>query len=304
MAKGIAAHPASWGVFSWNVGQSKPWADVLDEMADAGYGGVELGRFGFLPTDPAQLGSALAERHLQLAAGFVVAPLDDPDALAETLAHSREICSLLAAVGAGHLVVLDAIGKPRRSPTAGRFDAAARLEPVAWANLIAASEAIGEVAREHGLEMAFHPHAGTHVEFEDEVEKLLAETDPSLVGLCLDTGHSHYAGIDPVDLYERHAGRVGYIHLKDIDEARLASALSRRLSFQDAVGDGVFCPLGEGMVDLPRLRDALHAHGYDGWLTVEQDRLGETSRTAKEDAEECLACLRAIGLVEEERAHS
>ncbi len=296
----IAAHPASWGIFSWNETDPQPWATVLDEMAGAGYRGAELGRYGFFPTDPEVLREALDARGLQLVGGFAVGPLDEPDELAPTLARVEALCPLLAAAGAQVLVVLDAIARPRRSPTAGRSGAAKRLDGAAWQRLVGATERIGELAQRHGLTAAFHHHAGTHVEFEDELERLMADTDPALVGLCLDTGHAIYAGMDPVELLVRHRERVHYIHLKDVAAARLAHALARELSFPEAVADGVFCPLGEGLLDLARLREGLEQAAYRGWLTVEQDRLTPGARSAQEDAIASLARLRAAGIAQGE----
>jgi inosose dehydratase len=300
MLSGIAAHPASWGVFSWNEDDPQPWATVLDEMAQAGYRGLELGRIGFFPTDPGRLREELAQRELQLVAGFVVAALDERERLAAALEAAASLCALLEGAGARHLVVLDAIGQPRRSPTAGRSEAARRLDDAAWRRLVEATERLGELAARHGLTTAFHAHAGTHVEFEDELERLLADTDPELVGLCLDTGHSIYAGLDPVALLERHPERVRYLHLKDVDGERLAQALARQRSFQEAVADGVFCPLDEGVLDLAGLREGIETTGFEGWAAVEQDRMTPTARSAKADATASLGQLRAAGIVQGE----
>jgi inosose dehydratase len=302
MLAGIAAHPASWGVFSWNVAEPQPWPTVLDEMAQAGFKGLELGRIGFFPQDPVELGDALAERGLALVAAFVVAPLDDPARLDDTIATTQRLCALLEGVGARHLVLIDAIGQSSRSATAGRSATAPRLDAAAWERLVGATQRLAEIAERHGLTTAFHAHAGTHVEFEDEIERLLADTDPALVGLCLDTGHSLYAGIDPVALFERHRARVHYLHLKDVDGDRLARALAHERSFQEAVADGVFCPLGQGLLDLARLRASLERSDYDGWATIEQDRLTDSGRSAQADAIASLAQLTAAGIVQGEGA--
>jgi inosose dehydratase len=300
MLAGIAAHPASWGVFSWNATDPQPWPTVLDEMAAAGYNGVELGRIGFFPQEPAQLEEALSTRGLALVAGFVVAALDEPEQLPRAIETAERLCALLQGAGARHLVVLDAIGTPRRSPAAGRSDAAVRLDPPAWRRLVDATQRLAEIAADHGLTTAFHAHAGTHVEFEDELERLLADTDPALVGLCLDTGHSLFVGIDPVELLVRHGPRVHYLHLKDVDATRRERALASKMSFPQAVAEGVFCPLGEGMLDLDALRGGLHSSDFAGWAAVEQDRLAPTARSAAEDASASLAQLRAAGIVQPE----
>jgi inosose dehydratase len=135
------------------------------------------------------------------------------------------------------------------------------------------------------------------VEFEEEIERLAEDTDPALVRLCIDTGHCAYAGVDPVAIYRRHAERVAYIHLKDVDRDRLRAALARRLSFEQAVAARVFCPLGQGVVDFAGLRAALAERGFDGWAAVEQDRLPTDSTTPAQHASASLAHLREVGLV-------
>ena len=52
----VANAPCSWGVLEFEAPATHaPAAQVLDEMAAAGYAGTELGDWGFLPTEPAAL---------------------------------------------------------------------------------------------------------------------------------------------------------------------------------------------------------------------------------------------------------
>ena len=69
------------------------------------------------------------------------------------------------------------------------------------------------------LTAVLHPHVAGYIEFRDEIDRALEVLDPDLVKLCIDTGHSAYAGIDPAQLLRDHAARVAHIHLKDIDGA-------------------------------------------------------------------------------------
>jgi inosose dehydratase len=293
----LANAPTSWGIEPPDPPQVPPWRRVLAEMAASGYAGTELGPFGYLPTAPGELVAGLAEAGLSLAAGFVMGPFCDRaehDALVRT---ARVTCELLQAAGAGTLILIDAIAADRAA-TAGRGDVARRLGADARGALLDGLSSVAEVARASGLTAVVHPHVGTHIEFEDEVEAVLAGLDPALVGLCVDTGHSTYAGIDPVALLRRHAERVGYIHLKDVDATRLAAARSEGLSFTDAVARGIFRPLGEGAVDFAAVAGALAAMRYSGWATVEQDRLPDDSSTPIEEARASLAYLRGLGLAE------
>jgi inosose dehydratase len=114
--------------------------------------------------------------------------------------------------------------------------------------------------------------------------------------LCVDTGHTTYAGIDPVALLRRHGDRVSYMHFKDIDAGRLAGARAQGQTFQQAVAGGVFRPLGDGCVDFPAVAAELDRIGYEGWATVEQDRLPDSSSTPLEEARRSLDYLRSVGL--------
>jgi len=58
-------------------------------------------------------------------------------------------------------------------------------------------------------------HCAGFVETPDEVERLLALTDPTLIGLCFDTGHYSFGGGNVLDGIRKHAGRIWHFHLKD-----------------------------------------------------------------------------------------
>jgi inosose dehydratase len=289
----LANAPTSWGVEDPADPSNPSWSRVMSDIAEAGYAGTELGPLGFYPDDPAVLRHELAERELELVGGYVFEPLHTRSGAERAIETARRTCALLEAAGGLLLVIIPGF-TPERERAAGRPGAAQRLPEDAWRSMI---EAIGDIARvaseEHGLVPVVHPHAGTPVEFGDEIDRLAAETE---LPLALDTGHAAYAGIDPVGLYRRLAGRVAYFHLKDIAPEKRRRALARGLGFEAAVGEGVFCPLGEGTVDFAGLHDALEEHGFAGWATVEQDRLPTGSSTPAADAAASLAHLREVGL--------
>jgi inosose dehydratase len=266
----LATGPVSWGVDFADAAGNPPWEHVLDEIAASGFSGTELGPVGYLPEEPIALRGAIDARGLSVGGSFVFQPLHDPARRAEVLAVTRRTCAAIAAAGGAHLVVIDLV-TPERAATAGDSAAAQRLDDAGWQALVDGIGTVAELAAgEYGLRPVYHPHAGSHVEFLDEIERLLSSLP---IDLCLDTGHSAYAGFDPVALYERFAARVPYLHLKDVAPAVLAGALADRVGFWDAIDRGVFCPLGHGLVDFPGLARALERTGFDGWATVEQDRV-------------------------------
>jgi inosose dehydratase len=299
MAVRLATGPVCWGVDFADAPANPPWCLVLDEIEHSGIRSIELGPLGYLPEDPGVLRSELGRRGLGVAASFVFEPLHDPARLRDIVLTTRRTCQLIAGTGGRHLVVIDLVDRERVA-TAGRSDDARRLDADAWDVLMEAVATVSEVAREEfGLRPVLHPHVGTFIEFEDEIERALTALDPSLVELCVDTGHCAYAGVDPVALYRRHAGRVSHLHLKDLDPGVLNQALAERLDFWTAIDRGVFCPLGSGCVDFAALGAALRAKGFDGWATVEQDRDAGRPGGALADVVASREFLERIGLADE-----
>jgi len=267
----IGNAPCSWGVEFADDPRNPSWTRVLDECREAGYTGIELGPIGFMPEDPAILGDALEERALELIGGVIFRPFHDPAKWDEVLDASVRTCKALKSHGAKHLVLIDSIS-PRRAPTAGRPDEAVALDEDEWAGFRDRMMHIAKMGlEEYGLIPAIHPHAGGFMDFEAEVERLLAETDPEILKICLDTGHSLYAGFEPLAFMERHMARISYVHFKDIDPAVRADVIANRTDFYDACGQGIFCNLGKGAVDFTGVRKLLIDSGFDGWCTVEQD---------------------------------
>jgi inosose dehydratase len=254
----LGTGPVSFGVDFAGAPDNPPWPAVLDGIAAAGYRWTELGPIGYLPEDVAP---QLEERGLGLTAGFVFEPLHDPARHAAATAAARTVAGRVARLGGRFLVIIDAVS-PERSRTAGRAAVARRLDRHGAAALRRLVREIAAIAHAFGLRPVVHPHAGTHIEFEDEVEPLLDWAE-----LCLDTGHWLYAGQDPVRAYERWADRIPYLHLKDLDRGR------RDGDFWKSVRAGAFRPLGEGDLDAAALLRALERHGFAGWAIVEQDRV-------------------------------
>jgi inosose dehydratase len=260
MSLRLATGPVSWGVDFAGSADNPPWPEVLDGIRAAGFSDLELGPLGYLPEDPRRLEGELAARGLTVVGGFLFEPLHDPACIADILALAQRTARLIAAVGGRHLVVIDLVSEAR-ARTAGRSAQAPRLRGPA---LLRAIAGVAEVARAWGLEAAVHPHAGSYVEFADEIAAV-AEVAP----LCLDTGHLALAGLDPAAVIGEYADRTVLLHLKDVDP--IVRAQGR--SFWDAVAAGVFCPLGSGIVDLGRLAAVVAGLSRVEWATVEQDRV-------------------------------
>jgi inosose dehydratase len=258
----VAGAPISWGVcevpgWGW---QASP-ETVLKEMRGLGLRATELGPPGFLPVEPEALRGLLARNGLRLVGGFLAVDLHTPAAVERGLAAVGATAGVLAGAGAEVLVLAAAGGS-------GGYDRHRNLEAEAWRRLAANLAAVREMAQGRGLVLAVHPHAGTMIEGPEDVENLLHLTD---AGLCLDSGHLAIAGVDPVELARAAGDRVRLVHLKDVDRRLAADLDTGRLTYADAVAQGLYTPLGDGAVDLAGLVRQLEAGGYRGWYVLEQD---------------------------------
>ena len=294
----IGNAPVSWGIAYGDDPNNPDWLWVLDQIAETGYRWVELGPIGFCPEEPGRLGVEYERRGLKLIGGFIFEALED----ARLGEHNREVthrvCRLLQALDAPYFIIIPKID-PDRIATAGRPDASRRLDRDEWAAFMDAIREAATVAREHyGLTTVLHPHTATFLEYSDEIDRAFDVLEPELVGMCLDTGHQAYAGIDPVALYRKYHERVEYMHFKNIDAAVLASVIDREVDLFGAAGEGVFSPLADGAVDFAALKVAMEEHGYDGWATIEDETAPGPSSDPTANARRSLAFLREIGIAE------
>ena len=287
----LATGPVSWGVDFADTPTNPPWQQVIDEIAASGLPAMELGPVGYLPEEPGVVSRLLSERHLLSAGSFIFDDFHDPAARDRLLAIAERVSRLIAASGG---TILSLIDKPdaTRVATAGRPGAAPRLDDAGWAAMIDQFNALAQVARGHGVHPVVHPHVGGYVEFEDEVARLVDDTD---LDLCLDTGHLAYARMDPAVMIERYAGRLGHVHFKDIRSDVLARVDSEHLTFWEAIEEGIFCPIGDGLVDIGAVLDVLDKIGYDGFATIEQDRV-PGSGTPLDDV------VKSVAVIEKARA--
>ena len=265
----VGSAPDSWGVWFPDDPLQTPWTRFLDEIAEAGYEWVELGPFGYLPTDPQELKVELDKRGLRLSGGTVGGALHRPEELPAIRQSMLEVARLASALGAKHLVFLPSMYRDLKD---GAPLEPAELNAEQWHSLVSGAEHLARVLfEETGMRFCFHPHAESHVETDEQIERFLADTDPELVGLCLDTGHVAYAHGDAPRIAREHPDRVWYVHIKSVDPEVLAKVVADGLSFADAVKLGVMCEPSRGIPPLGQMRAAIAKLPAGTFVVVEQD---------------------------------
>ena len=265
----LGTAPDPWGVWFPDHPQQTPWHRFLDEVASAGYRWIELGPYGYLPTRADQLREELERRDLQLSGGTVMAGLHrGQDALKTAMSSCREVAALLTALGARDVVFLP----EGYRDLDGSFTQPTDLTPEEWKSLTTGLSDVGKMLQEEfDVRLGFHPHADSHVDTQSRVERLLEDTDPEHVQLCLDTGHIAYCGGDNIKIIQRFPERIGYVHLKQVDPVVVKQVHDEGLDFAAATSLGAMVEPPLGVPAMEPLLAELSALEVPLFAIVEQD---------------------------------
>ena len=256
--------PCSWGTLEFEGLDANPigYQQMLDELVETGYTATELGDWGFMPTDPAQLRQEIERRSLTMLGAYAQVAFKYPETHAAGKEEVLRIARLLAASSPNHppyIILADNnAGYPERAENAGRATPEIGLSAEEWRIFAGGVEGIARAVREEtGLPTLFHHHCAGYVETPAEIDRLLDNTDPQLVNLVFDTGHYVFgAGPDGpgsdgkiVPVLEHYAERISYVHFKDCDPEVAARSRREKWEYLKSLRNGVFCELGKGSVD-------------------------------------------------------
>ena len=249
------------------LGGNTPLDTVLEEARDVGFAGIELG--GKFPKDPKVLRALLNRYQLALVGGWYSASLLTRSAAAEIEALQSHL-TLLKAMGCGVFILAEtsnAIHGDQRSA----LSRTPRLADSRWHEFGRKLTEVAHYLAQAGLRMAYHHHLGTVVESQQDIDRFLNSTEPS-VGLTVDTGHAALGGIDTLALIRDHPRRVAHVHCKDIRSRVFRQVKAEDRSFLSGVISGMFTVPGDGDLDFAGVMQALAKIGYAGWIIVEAEQ--------------------------------
>lgn len=252
-----------------DLGKENTFEQTVSEMALAGFTGSEVG--SHYPTDPEVLKKALDLRGMTICnqwfSSFLISrPYEETEE-----AFIRQ-CDFLLKVGA------TCIGVSEQSYSIqGRLDQPIQsgkyvMNEEEWQKLTIGLNRLGKIAKIKGMKLTFHHHMGTVVQTEEEIDRLMAETDPKYVSLLFDSGHLSFAGIDSEKVLMKHVSRVGHVHLKDLRKAVVEQSRKEGWSFLKGVRAGTFTVPGDGDVDFAPIFRILEDADYQGWVVVEAEQ--------------------------------
>ena len=258
----LAGAPISWGIcevpgWGYQMGADR----VLTEISRVGFRATELGPDGFLPKDSSALRALLAQHGLALVGGFVPATLHDTTRLQAARDGIEAAARTLQAAGSDTLVLAAVTGSDS-------YEERTVLDAEGWKTMAAAVMDAEKICADHGLTLAVHPHYGTMIQSEEEVNRFLDHTGASL---CLDIGHLVVGGADALRVTRRAQGRVRHVHLKDADASVARRVRAGEVGYRDAVHDGLYVALGRGSAQVKEVVTQLESTGYEGWYVFEQD---------------------------------
>lgn len=262
----IANCPDSWGVLFPEDEKQIGWERFADEFCRAGYRYLELGPYGYWPTD-LSLRQEFDRRGIVCISGAIGGHFEESmDVWNEQI---REKCPYYKALGCEYVVLA---GGRYNDRVTRRFTHPRYLPEKDWDLFIAHVNEIAHIiAEEYGMSVVYHPHADTHIEQEFQIERFLLETDPKEVNLCFDTGHHIISGGEPVSFVRNFGDRITFLHVKNVNGALKNAVIEKRLGNLESLEAGIYTRLDQGEMDFRELKAALEKWSFDGYAVIEQD---------------------------------
>jgi len=252
------------------LGGELTYQQCLSEMALAGFTGSEIGNK--YPKDLPTLKKALDIRGMQICnAWFSCFFTTKPEE--ETLKAFIEHRDFLHSLGAKVIGVAEVGVSIQGVMDAPMFDAAPILTDEQFEKIANGLNKMGKLAKEKGMDIAYHYHMGTGIQSLEEFDRLMNMTDPDLVYALFDTGHATFAGENAVEVLKKYIDRVKHIHFKDVRSDILQRVKDEKLSFLQAVKAGIYTVPGDGdLVDWDGVFTVLADSNYEGWIVIEAEQ--------------------------------
>ena len=253
-----------------DLGGGNTFEQCVSEMALAGFTGSEVGNK--YPKDPDILKKALELRGIEICnqwfSGFLLTkPFEEVEK------EFRAQLAFLKTMGAGIIGVSEQSYSVQGMQDTPIFGHKYVMNDAEWDIFCKGLNRLGKIAAdEYGICLTYHHHMGTVVQDEDEVERLMEETDAKYVSLLFDTGHFKYCGADPLKMVQKYAGRIKHVHLKDIRPEVVEKVKKEDLSFLEGVRQGTFTIPGDGCIDFEPIFRVLEENGYEGYMVVEAEQ--------------------------------
>ncbi|QGH33609.1 myo-inosose-2 dehydratase [Gracilibacillus salitolerans] len=251
------------------LGGDITFEQCVSEMALAGFTGTEVGNK--YPKDVDKLKNSLQLRGLSIASAWFSAYLTTKpyEETQEAFVKHRDF---LYAMGSKVIVVSEQGKSIQGEMDTPLFENKPIFSEQEWHVLADGLNKLGELAKEKDMKLVFHHHMGTGVQTSEEIDRLMDMTEEDFVYLLFDTGHLYFSGDDPLYILNKYLHRIKHVHLKDVRNDVAELVKREKLSFLQAVKEGVFTVPGDGSYDFKPVFEMLSQSTYKGWLLVEAEQ--------------------------------
>ena len=253
-----------------DLGKENTFEQCVSEMALAGFTGSEVGNK--YPKDPEVLKKALSLRGMEIcnqwfSSFLITKPFEEVEK------DFREQLTFLKAMGAKVIGASEQSYSVQGMQDTPVFGHKYVMNDEEWERLCTGLNKLGKIAKEeYGIALTFHHHMGTVVQDEDEVDRMMENTDPEYLSLLFDTGHFAYCGVDPLKMVKKYVNRIKHVHLKDIRPEIVEKVKNEELSFLEGVRLGAFTIPGDGCIDFEPIFKVLEENNYEGYMLVEAEQ--------------------------------
>lgn len=233
----MTGYPIACQTITWGEEQSNHWPEVFDQVAQAGYTGVEIGIRHIQRSSATVVKQLLDERGLKFVALHLGGNLEDP------YQATRERQVLDAA--------LDMLFQLE-----GEYLIYSGLRYRDTEQFVADLNALNRAAEkcaDRGTVLLYHNHDWEFGDGARVMRALFADGGHHL-GFCPDIGWVHRGGMDVIECLNGMKGRVGAVHFKDFSPK----------------GETVM--LGEGSAPLEQAAEWIRTNTGGMWVIAEQDR--------------------------------
>ncbi|MGM0877309.1 MAG: myo-inosose-2 dehydratase [Bacillota bacterium] len=264
-----------WGIapIGWRnddipeIGKDNTLSHLLSDIVVAGFQGTEVG--GFFP-EAKVLNKELKLRNLRVAgqwfSSFIIR-----DGIEEASKEFHKHCAYLQEVNADVAVVSEQTYSIQGTDK-NVFTEKPYFTDEEWNVLCQGLNELGKIAEQYDLKLVFHHHMGTGVQTIEEIDRLMANTDPKHVHLLYDTGHIYVSDHNYMTLLNKNIDRIKHVHFKDARANVLNQCKEKGESFLQSFLNGMFTVPGDGCIDFTEVYQVLLDYNYKGWIVIEAEQ--------------------------------
>tara|TARA_B100000575_G_C23120878_1_gene648647 strand:+ start:1032 stop:1940 length:909 start_codon:yes stop_codon:yes gene_type:complete len=257
----IGNAPCSWGIYYPNNNFLK-YDKYIMKLSDIGYQYSELGPLGYFNDEISIIKDLLTKYNIHISGSTHVHSFADLSMFEKLKTDINKISDILLNLNSSNLIVMDnSQFYSKNNKRNVNFDDWKEI----MKNII---EIQNFVENEYGIKLHFHPHVGTFIEYEEQIDKLLNDTN---ISLCFDTGHHAFWNQSSLNYLKKVISRVGYIHLKNVNDTIRQKVWNNEISIEQSYDFGVMSPLEYGFVNISDIIKFLLKKEFSGFCVIEQD---------------------------------